>query len=140
MAHDARAATPRVLVVEDNYLMAEVICDFVRACGLQPVGPASTVDGGVRLARDEEIDAAVLDINLQGKLCFPICSALAQKHVPFVFLSGYATSLLIPNEFRAVRHVEKPFVPEEFESILQDLVERGTGSQLTGIPATGMLP
>ena len=124
MAQEAGAATPRVLVVEDNYLMAEVICDFVRACGFQPVGPASTVEGGVRLAREEEIDAAILDINLQGRLCFPICSALAQKHVPFIFLSGYATTLLVPSEFRAVRHIEKPFAAEEFESILQELIGR----------------
>ena len=124
MAQAVGSATPRILVVEDNFLMAEVICDFVRSCGLQPVGPVGSVEGGVQLAQQEDLDAAVLDINLQGRMCFPICSALAKRHVPFMFLSGYAGSPLVPSEFQAARHIEKPFAPEEFQSVLQDLVGR----------------
>ncbi len=124
MGQAAGTATARILVVEDNFLMAEVICDFVRSCGLEPVGPVGSVDSGVELAEHEDIDAAVLDINLQGRMCFPICSALAKRHVPFMFLSGYAGSPLVPSEFRAARHIEKPFAPEEFQSVLQDLVGR----------------
>jgi CheY-like chemotaxis protein len=117
-------AGARILVVEDNLLMAEVICDFLRSCGLQPVGPVGSVESGVHLVRHEEIDAAVLDINLQGRMCFPICSELLKRHVPFMFLSGYAGSALVPSEFQAMRHIEKPFAPEEFQSVLQDLVGR----------------
>ncbi len=113
---------PRILVAEDNFLMAEVICDFVRSCGLEPVGPAGTVEAGLLLAQDETIDAAVLDINLHGRMCFPICSALAERHIPFVFLSGYASLPMVPHEFRATRHVEKPFVPDELEAVLVNLV------------------
>ena len=120
--------------------MAEVVCDFVRDCGLQPVGPVPTVEAGIRLACEEEIDAAILDINLQGRLCFPICSALAQKHVPFIFLSGYATTFLIPSEFRGVPHIEKPFAAEEFESVLQDLVGHRGESYETPVATPQMLP
>ncbi len=120
----AAVSPPRILVLEDNYLLAGNVCDFLRECGLEPVGPVGSVDSGVELAQHEDIDAAVLDINLQGRMCFPICSELAKRHVPFMFLSGYAGSPLVPSEFRAARHIEKPFAPEEFQSVLQDLVGR----------------
>ena len=115
---------PRILVVEDNFLMAEVICDFVSACGLEPIGPAATVETGLRLAVGDGIDGAVLDINLQGRMCFPICSVLTRRNVPFIFLSGYAGTQLVPNEYRSVRQIEKPFVPEDLETALQDMVAR----------------
>ena len=66
----------RILVVEDNYLLAEVICEFVADCGMQPVGPATGLDHGLVYARVAPLDGAILDINLDGRLSFPICHAL----------------------------------------------------------------
>ena len=119
-----RTPRPRILVAEDNFLMAEVICDFVSACGMEPIGPAPTVERGLRLAQADGIDGAILDINLQGQMCFPICPILARRNVPFLFLSGYAGTDLVPSELRSVRQLEKPFDPEELEAALQDMVAR----------------
>jgi DNA-binding response OmpR family regulator len=116
------APQPRLLVVEDNFLMAQVICDFARDCGFEPVGPACDLDAGLDLACGERIDGAVLDINLHGLTCFPICSVLARRAVPFLFLSGYSPGAIIPNEYRAAAHVEKPFIAEHFREELELLL------------------
>jgi DNA-binding response OmpR family regulator len=122
-------SAPRILVAEDSFLMAEVICDFVESFGFQVVGPASSVEIGRHLALEEEIDAALLDINLDGSMCFPICSVLARRHVPFIFLSGYsATNQLVPGEFKSVPFIEKPFAPEELQPLLLDMVSSRLGA------------
>ena len=69
----------KILVVEDNYLLAEVICDFVAECGMQPIGPATGLDRGLLYARAAPLDGAILDINLDGRLSFPICFS-RRKH------------------------------------------------------------
>lgn len=115
----------RLLVVEDNYLMAEVVCDFVRDCGMEPVGPGGDLESGLELAWHEKLSGAILDINLRGRPVFPICSVLTQRRVPFVFLSGYTPGVMVPHEYRAVPHVEKPFIAEEFREELDVLVGGG---------------
>ena len=90
MGSDGRAwHGGRVLVCEDNLLMAEVVCEFLRECGLEPIGPAGRLENGMQLARERGLDGAILDISLRGQLCFPICSILSARRVPLVFLTGY---------------------------------------------------
>ncbi len=139
MLREPDTAIPRILVVEDSFLMAEVVCNFVRDCGLLPIGPAHTLDRGLQLARAEEIDAAVLDINLQTRRCFPICTELARRHVPFVFLTGYAGPPVVPSEFRARRYLEKPFLPDEFQSILFEMVGKRAGGAPPATPVVGLV-
>lgn len=125
---------PRLLVVEDNYLMAQVICDFIRDCGMEPVGPACDLEAGLELARQGNIVGAVLDINLNGRASFPICALLLRRGVPFLFLTGYSVHTardLIPADFRLAAHIEKPFVAEQFRDELQHLVD--ASRELSGV-------
>jgi DNA-binding response OmpR family regulator len=115
----------RILVVEDNYLLAEVICDFIAECGLGFAGPSGDIDDATRLAREEAIDGAVLDINLRGRLCFPVCNILVKRRIPFVFLTGYTQLALIPNEFRSAPLICKPFDPDEMKTALDDMLDAG---------------
>jgi len=92
----------KILVVEDNYLLAEVVCDFVTECGMQPIGPATGLDRGLVYAREAPLDGAILDINLDGRLSFPICHVLQQRGIPFCFLTAYSDLSLVPKQFRAV--------------------------------------
>src|SRR3546814_355161 len=78
----------RVLVVEDNFLLADVIADTLREYGCEVVGPAGDVAMAVKLAREAELDGAVLDLNLYGEFCFPVAAALAERSVPYLFLTG----------------------------------------------------
>src|SRR5262245_2794512 len=114
----------RLLVAEDNYLLAEVICDFLRECSLEPVGPAGRVDEGCRLAREQALDGAVLDVNLANRFCFPICSTLAARRIPFIFLTGYGQLSVIPTELRQAPLICKPFDTEEMTSALSGVLGR----------------
>lgn len=117
-------ARPRLLVVEDNYLMAQVVCDFVRDCGMEPVGPACDLDAGLELAWKQDVTGAVLDINLCGRPVFPICSVLAHRGLPFIFLSAYAPGMAVPGAYRLVPYVEKPFADERLRAELETMVRR----------------
>ncbi len=108
----------KVLVVEDNSLLAEVISDFILECELQPVGPALGLESGLAMAREGVFDAALLDINLTGRFCFPICNTLRDRGIPFVFLTGYEHLAVVPPRFRSTPLVCKPFEPEELKRAL----------------------
>lgn len=103
---------PRILVAEDNYLMAQEVGDFVLGCGYTLAGAAASVEGGLALIANSPLDGAVLDIDLAGEPSFPMCEALDAKGVPFVFLSAYSSaSTLVPLKFRTAPHIDKPFEP-----------------------------
>jgi DNA-binding response OmpR family regulator len=120
-------ALPRILIVEDNFLLAEVLCDFVAECGWQTAGPASDLDKGLSIARQADLDGAILDINLGGRLCFSICDVLAQRGVPFCFVTGYGRLGVIPDRYGTVPVVAKPFEPQELRSIIDTMLHGQTG-------------
>ncbi len=131
------APTPRrVLIVEDSFGLAEAVCDAVRDCGLEPVGPAYTLAAGLDAASVQPIAGAVLDIDLRGRQCFPICAVLARRGVPFLFLSGYCEAvarLVVPREFDWAGHVEKPFSSRRFRAGL-DLMLGSCPVMVPGLP------
>lgn len=99
----------RVLVVEDNLLIAETLCDLLAECGCDVVGPAPDLPRGMALFEESQPDAALLDINLGETLSFPLAAVLEERGVPFVFLTGYDEGTLFPPQFRKVRRLSKPF-------------------------------
>lgn len=87
---EARTPGPgRLLVVEDEPLIAMALAQDLSKLGWDIVGPAATVDEALRLVADTPPDAAVLDVNLGGELVYPIAEWLRDRKVPFVFCSGY---------------------------------------------------
>jgi DNA-binding response OmpR family regulator len=72
----------RVLVCDDNLLMAEVVAEFLRECGLEPVGPVGLLESAMQMERERALDGAILDINLGGRPCFPICAILSARRIP----------------------------------------------------------
>jgi DNA-binding response OmpR family regulator len=116
-----------VLVAEDNFLLAEVVCDFLQECNLMPVGPAGRVDEASRLARERPLDGAVLDLKLGNHFCFPICGILSGRRIPFIFLTGYGERAPIPLEFGAAPVVGKPFEVREMKVALVAMLGRREG-------------
>lgn len=114
----------KILVVEDNFLAAEVVRDALEHNGCTVVGPVGRVADGLRLAEQEKLDAAVLDINLNGDRCFPIAETLKGRGVPFVFLTGYDSSTVIPAALRATPRLAKPVLEQQLIGVLGDLIER----------------
>ena len=102
----------RVLVVEDTLLVADVLADELRDAGCEVVGPVSRLQAAMRVAREERLDGALLDVNLAGERSFPIAAILGERGIPFIFLTGYAEDAILP-EFRASPCLMKPFRAED---------------------------
>lgn len=97
-----------LLVVEDEYFLADDLTSRFREQGAVVVGPAANLGDALELLEGgEPIDCAVLDLNLQGEKAFPIADALMKRDVPFVFATGYDASA-IPARFAGVKRCEKP--------------------------------
>jgi CheY-like chemotaxis protein len=99
----------RILVVEDNFLMAESVRDLLDECGCETVGPAPRLEVALELASHELLDGAFLDINLAGEYCFPVARLLRERGVPFMFLTGYDDCSIVPVAFRDAPRLSKPF-------------------------------
>ena len=112
----------RILVVEDNFLAAEVVRDALERSGCTVVGPVGRVADGLALAQQEKLDGAVLDINLNGDRCFPIADALSSRGVPFVFLTGYDSSTVVPDGLRTTRRLGKPVLEHQLIDALGELL------------------
>jgi DNA-binding response OmpR family regulator len=98
----------RVLVVEDEYWLAEDISKALTGAGCQVVGPFATVAAALSRLDATSVDAAILDINLRGKDVFPLASELRRRGIPYAFTTGYGTEVL-PPEHRGVPRWQKPF-------------------------------
>jgi DNA-binding response OmpR family regulator len=98
----------RVLVVEDESLLAETLCDLMQDAGCEPIGPAATVAAALRLIDQGSIDVAVLDIRLLSEMSFPVAYALRRRGIPLLFLTSYEQRRL-PKDLGDAIVVEKPF-------------------------------
>jgi DNA-binding response OmpR family regulator len=110
----------RVLLVEDEVLVALQVADMIRSLGHEVVGPASTFDRGEALAMTEDFECAVLDINLNGIMSTGIAAKLAERHIPFTFASGYGRQF-VPAEFKDRPLLAKPFECEHLQAALDAL-------------------
>ncbi|GAA0208115.1 CheY-like chemotaxis protein [Brevundimonas nasdae] len=113
----------RVLVVEDESLVAMLLETILEDMGCTPVGPASNIDEGEAMARDTvDLDAALLDVNVAGRQVFPVAAALKERGVPFVFSTGYGEGGL-PDEWRGAITIQKPFT----EAAVRDALMKAMG-------------
>ncbi|MES2835136.1 MAG: response regulator [Pseudomonadota bacterium] len=112
----------RVLVVEDESLVAMLLETILEDMGCTPVGPAATVDDGLAMAERETLDAALLDVNVAGHHVFPVAEALRARGVPFVFSTGYGEGGL-PDEWRGQTTLQKPFT----EAAVRDALMKAMG-------------
>jgi DNA-binding response OmpR family regulator len=102
----------RVLVVEDEAMVSILIEDMLGELGHKVVATATRLENALDLARDSEVDLAILDINLGGKSSHSVADLLRNRRVPFIFASGYGVSAL-PGNHSGTPIVQKPFQIEE---------------------------
>ena len=110
----------RVLVVEDEMMVSMLIEDMLAELGCQVVGPASRLDEALELARDAELDCAVLDVNLGGQPIFPLADVLRQRGLPFAFATGYGDAGLREVD-RGSPVLQKPFREGDLARVLGEL-------------------
>lgn len=110
-----------ILVVEDEYYLAEDLGRAARQRGAEVIGPAPTRDRACELLhRAERVDFAVLDINLRGETVYEVADALEVRGVPFVFATGYNPGT-IPDRFGHVACWTKPVDPDDLLRALPKL-------------------
>ncbi len=104
----------RLLIVEDESLISMLIETMIRDLGHESVGCAFSVPAALEMLDDREtdIDAAMLDVNLGGRLVFPVAEVLARRNIPFAFLTGYGAQG-VPACFSHARVMQKPFTEDD---------------------------
>jgi len=111
----------RVLVVEDQALVAMEIENLLMERGCEVVGPASTVEVALRCVKTRQIDGALLDVNLQGKDVLPVAEELQKRGTPFILVTGYPSRETDVPIIRAARRIKKPFVPSELVAAMAEV-------------------
>ncbi len=98
----------RVLVVEDNFLVATDIALLLESLGCTVLGPAATVEEALSITEHGRPQAAVLDINIIGGTSVPVAESLIEKRIPFFFVTGYASPKVLPESLKRHRRLNKP--------------------------------
>jgi DNA-binding response OmpR family regulator len=113
----------RILIAEDDFLLAEIVVRALNRAGCVVVGPAARCDRAVELAGRSDLDVALLDINLHGEHCYPAARLLLARKVPFAFMTAYSRSY-IPRELASVAVLAKPFEMTELLEMVAKLARR----------------
>lgn len=111
------AVIRRVLVVEDEALVAMLVEDALLDAGFEVIGPAATVEEALSLLEAERPDAVVLDLNLAGETSTPVADLLASRGIPYVIATGYGASGLPPGHQHAMV-LAKPYDPGDLIAML----------------------
>lgn len=101
----------RILVIEDEFFVAAHIEHVLLGEGVEVIGPVGSLDEAKILASNEDLDGALLDVNIDGGRIDAVADILAQKHVPFAFVTAYGRDSL-PLAHREAVVVDKPFKDE----------------------------
>lgn len=123
---DAAARRPRILVVEDEFLVAALLEADLAAAGCTVVGPFTNLGSAMQAVHDEAFDLAVLDVNLNGEMVYPLADVLSARAIPFVFLSGYGAQS-VPEKYRPAPRIAKPYDPAVLTREIRRLVRQVDG-------------
>lgn len=110
----------RILVVEDEYFLAEDLREALEIRGMTVVGPVSTDEDAMRHVAGNLIDSAILDINLAGTMAYPLARTLKSRGIPFVFLTGYEDAAR-DSGVADIALIRKPFTDQSLEAALDYL-------------------
>jgi len=124
-----------ILVVEDEYLIADDVMQVLLDQGAKVVGPIATLEAAMAAVAGQRPDLAVLDINLRGEPVFPLADLLAAQHVPFVFTTGYDSGSM-PERFAAVPRLEKPIRTADLLATLDRLGDPQAQAAMPPAPTT----
>ncbi len=114
----------RILLAEDEYLIAMELQQELENSGAEVLGPTASIDETLRLTRTAApVDAALLDLGLGGKLAYPVADALRERHIPFIFISGFGRGA-ISDEYANTPLLDKPIVMHLLHAVLGDIFGR----------------
>ena len=122
-AHE-RGQPVRILLVEDEALIALMLEDMVEGMGCAVTGLAPRIALGVTLADTGQFDVAILDVNVAGENVEPVADRLSARGVPFIFATGYGEAG-VPLRYRGRPVVAKPFRSDQLEAAIHRALARG---------------
>ena len=99
----------RVLVVEDQFLIAMELQESLEKAGATVVGPVGRLDQALSKAENDDLNAALLDVDLNGERCWPVADLLSRAGVPFAFTTGFSANIVMPERF-----AERPVLPKPY--------------------------
>jgi DNA-binding response OmpR family regulator len=114
----------RILVVEDNALLALSLEEMLKEAGAKVVGPAVTLDEAKRFATEEALSAALLDILLEDDEVWPVARLLAARGIPFIFSTGHIDRSSLPPEWSERPLLTKPVGRHKIIAALTDVISR----------------
>lgn len=112
---------------EDETMISLLIEDMVCDLGAEVVGPAARFEQAMTLALEADLDLAVLDVNLDGLVVYPIADVLRDRSIPFIFMTGYDSSV-VPAGYRHNRVLTKPFPTQTFHDAVQGVLAEASVS------------
>jgi DNA-binding NtrC family response regulator len=118
----------RILVVEDEAMISMLLEDMVLDCGGELVGPVARFDDALKLAHQAEFGVAVLDLNLNGTLSYPIAEVIRERGIPVIFATGYGTDGL-PGRFGDCPTLQKPFSQQDFAEAVAAACRKGAANR-----------
>lgn len=113
-------ADKRILVLEDEYLLAVEAADALRELGAIVVGPVHRLDAALGLLATDRMDAALLDVNIAGSSSLTVAERLTELGIPFVFTTGYGAHANVPVGSSIV---DKPYTRDQIEAALLSLFQ-----------------
>lgn len=111
---------PRVLIVEDESLIAMLLEDLLSELGYAVAATAPTVAAALAALDAHAIDLAIVDVNLGGTVSLPVADALVERGLPFLFTTGYG-QMGLPEAYAAWPVLQKPFRKRDLEEALNAL-------------------
>ena len=118
---DASRAVPRLLVVEDEYLIRMLLEDMLADLGYDVAAAVGTLAEASAIAASGDFNAAILDVNLDGQEVYPVAEILAKRGLPFVFVTGYGERNL-SDPYRDRPALQKPFQAEQLKAVLAEIL------------------
>ena len=113
----------RVLVVEDEAMIATLLESILADAGCSVVGPIGTVGRALETLECDKVDVALLDVSVNGRDAYPIADKLKERNIPMVFVSGFSQQNM-PSRYRRYAYLAKPFEPEAILAMLESVLDR----------------
>jgi DNA-binding response OmpR family regulator len=117
----ANMSKQRILIVEDDTMVANAMDIFLRQAGYTVVGPVADFSSALAAAHTDDMDIVLLDLSLNGEKAFPIADILTERQIPFAVVTGHAEYLRPGNQIKAPV-LRKPFNPKELVELVRALL------------------
>jgi CheY-like chemotaxis protein len=122
-----QAQMPRILVVDDEPLIAMMVEDWLGELQCETVGPAGSAQEALALIQGRELDGAILDVSLGNHDSFAVAAALRERAVPFAFATGHGRDR-IEERFKDVPTLLKPYNFDSVRKVLATMLARGSAA------------